>query len=47
MHAFELAPKYWPATRARLDPRQLPVDFGHFDIPLPLAPAAEQKPASD
>ena len=44
---LELAPKYWLATRARLDPRQLAAEFGPLEIPEPIAPPAEQKPATD
>jgi len=43
---LELAPKYWPATRARLDARQFAAEFGPLTIPEPIAPPAEQQPAS-
>ena len=33
---LELAPKYWRATRARLDPEQLAAPIGVIDVP-PLA----------
>jgi len=38
---IELAPKYWAATRARLDAGELAVEIGPLTIPPPLA-AAEQ-----
>ena len=41
---LELAPKYWPKTRARLDPRELEMPLGHVSVPPPLA--AEQQGAS-
>jgi transposase len=41
---LELAPKYWAATRARLDPRELELALGH--ITVPAASAAEEKPAA-
>jgi transposase len=44
---LELAPKYWPATRARLDPRELALEFGPLTIPPPLSPPAEQQSAAD
>lgn len=34
--SLELAPKYWPATRARLDSAQLNVEFGPISVPPPL-----------
>jgi hypothetical protein len=40
---LELAPKYWSATRARLDQAQLTAEMGPLSIPDPL-PAPEQKP---
>jgi hypothetical protein len=36
---IELAPKYWAATRARLDQRQLELPVGNITVPPP--PAAE------
>jgi hypothetical protein len=39
---LELAPKYWAATRARLDSEQLAREFGPLTIPQPLAAAEEQ-----
>jgi transposase len=32
---LELAPKYWAATRARLDPRELELPLGHLTVPPP------------
>ena len=42
---LELAPRYWLATRARLDATQLERELGPLDLPAP-ASAAEQ-PAAD
>jgi transposase len=41
---LELAPKYWAATRARLDPKELELPLGHITVP---PPAAEQQSASN
>ena len=41
---LELAPKYWAATRARLDPRELADEVGLLTVP-PALPA-EEKPAA-
>ena len=41
---LELAPKYWPATRARLDPVELDAEVGPLTIPA--APAQLPPPAS-
>jgi transposase len=38
---LELAPKYWTATRARLDATQLASEYG----PLTVPPASEQQPS--
>lgn len=43
---LELAPKYWLATRARLDPAQLKAELGPLAVPPELPPAAEQSAAS-
>jgi hypothetical protein len=40
---LELAPKYWRATRARLDQRELELPLGHVTVP----PPAEQQPPSN
>ncbi len=32
---LELAPRYWRATRARLDPRELELPLGHVTVPPP------------
>jgi transposase len=39
---LELAPKYWAATRVRLDARELAAEVGVLTIPAPLPPPAEQ-----
>jgi transposase len=38
---LELAPRYWRATRARLDPRQLELEVAWFTIPPPLPPSEQ------
>jgi transposase len=43
---LELAPKYWSATRARLDVRQLAAELGPLTIPQPITPPAQEQPAS-
>ena len=40
---LELAPKFWSATRARLDPTRLALEIGPLTIPPP--PSEEQPPA--
>ncbi len=40
---LELSPKFWAATRARLDAAQLEAEFG----PLTVPPAPEKEPAAD
>lgn len=40
---LELAPKYWAATRARLDATQLAAELGHIAIPQPLPKATEEQ----
>jgi transposase len=42
---LELAPKYWAATRARLDPAQLAHELGPLTVPPP-APAEQQRTPS-
>jgi hypothetical protein len=37
---LELAPRYWSATRARLDPNELEQELGPLKIPEPLLPMA-------
>ena len=32
---LELAPKYWAATRARVDQRELELPLGHVTVPPP------------
>jgi transposase len=39
---LELAPRYWAATRARLDPRELELPLGHLTVPEPPS----QEPAA-
>lgn len=41
---LELAPRYWAATRARLDPVQLERELGPLVVPRPAAPS--EQPAS-
>lgn len=43
---LELAAKYWPATRARLDERQLAAELGPLTIPEPITLPAQEQPAS-
>jgi transposase len=40
---LELAPRYWSATRARLDLRQLELEIGWLDVP---PPPSSQQPAT-
>jgi transposase len=40
---LELAPKYWPATRARIPPHQLATEIGDITVP-PSLPPQEQPP---
>ena len=35
---LELAPKYWAATRARLNPTELAAEIGDLTVPTPAAP---------
>jgi transposase len=41
---LELAPKYWAATRARLDAAQLAAEIGGLDVPTPLPNNPEEQP---
>jgi hypothetical protein len=41
---LELAPKYWKATRARLNPVELEQELGPLTVPPKLAATAEQQP---
>lgn len=43
---LELAPKYWAATRARLDQAQLAAEIGPLTVPPPL-PATQEQPPTD
>jgi transposase len=40
---LELAPRYWAATRARLNPVELAAELGPLSIPQPLSLATEQQ----
>jgi hypothetical protein len=40
---LELAPKYWAATRARLDPAELANEIGPLTVPPPIAAATEEQ----
>ncbi len=42
---LELAPKYWPRTRALVDPRQLAADVGPLTVPA-APPEQQQSPAA-
>lgn len=44
---LELAPKYWVATRARLDPTQLADEIGPLCVPPPIAAATEEQRATN
>ena len=44
---LELAPKYWAATRARLDASELAAEIGRLTVPPPLAATAEEQAAAD
>jgi transposase len=44
---LELAPKYWAATRARLDPAELAREIGPLTVPAPIAPATEEQGATN
>jgi hypothetical protein len=41
----ELAPKYWAATRKRLDAVELAAEIGILTIPPPKPPAEQQAPS--
>jgi hypothetical protein len=46
---LELSPKYWPATRARLNPKELAAPLSSFEIPPPgesVEPSAAPPPTS-
>jgi transposase len=42
---LELAPKYWAATRARLEPTDLARELGPLTVPPPLAPEQQSTPS--
>ena len=44
---LELAPKYWAATRARLDPDELARELGPLAVPPPIAAATEEQGATN
>ncbi len=44
---LELAPKYWRATRARLDPREIERELGPITVPPPLPPPAKEQPPTN
>ena len=47
-HRFlELAPKYWTATRACLDPEELAHEIGPLTVPPPIAPTREEQSAAN
>jgi len=39
---LELAPRYWLATRARLDPPEIERELGHITVPPPLPSTPKQ-----
>lgn len=41
---LELAPRYWSATRARLDPQELDQELGPLNVPEPALPTATVSP---
>ena len=41
---LELAPKFWAATRARLDPAELALEIGHLTVPPPPPPEEQPVP---
>jgi transposase IS66 family protein/transposase IS66-like protein len=41
---LELAPRYWSATRARLDPKELDQELGPLTVPEPALPTAIPSP---
>ncbi|MGH8738794.1 MAG: IS66 family transposase [Burkholderiales bacterium] len=43
---LELAPKFWPRTRDRLDSIELAADLGSLTVPPTINPPAEQKPSA-
>ena len=44
---LELAPKYWAATRTRLNPLELALEIGPLAVPPPLPSATKQQPAQN
>jgi hypothetical protein len=42
--SLELAPRYWSATRARLDPQELDQELGPLNVPEPALPTATVSP---
>ncbi|MEJ7732998.1 MAG: transposase [Polyangiaceae bacterium] len=43
---LELAPRYWAATRARLDPRELDVPIGGLTVPPKVTPPEQESSTS-
>lgn len=43
---LELAPKFWLATRARLDPVELAAELGPLAVPAKIDPPTEEQPPS-
>lgn len=44
---LELAPKYWAATRVRLDPAELAKEFGPLTVPPPIPATAKKQASTD
>jgi len=44
---LELWPKFWAATRARLNAKQLDAELGHLDVPARAAADAAEQPVAD
>jgi hypothetical protein len=44
---IELAPKYWAATRARLDPNELAVEIGDITVPPPMPTPTPKQSSSN
>ncbi len=44
---LELAPKYWAATRVRLDASELAAEIGPLTVPPPLTPSTEEQASAE
>jgi hypothetical protein len=44
---LELAPKYWRATRARLDPTEIERELGPITVPAQLPPPPREQPSTN